>query len=690
MNAFVDGVTYLLVDPQTSSGGVYHGDTRHLSTLSVTVDDVDLHALDETPYRPSRRVCRYADVGSSINEVTDAVDGKQATTVLERRQEVTEGLFAETVTVHNCSSRTRTPTVDVEFGVDFADIFEVRGLDDGVERDVDADADARSVTYAYTARAGEVGEHEPNPGAEGTAPRADSGETTPRADSRETTPRPDSEGAITLETAVRFDAAPQSLRPGRARFEPTLQSQESWTVSVEVVPGGDVSTVHRAGERVDPFVVDGAVETGNDDYDRTFAQARRDVRALTTNTDHGLVPLAGAPWFVTVFGRDSLLTAHQLVSFAPDLARGTLRYLAAHQGTETDECSDEAPGKILHEVRRGELARFASVPETCFYGTVDATPLWVVLLHELWRWTDDDGVVEELWPNLTAALEWIDRTVAAVGDDPFLHYESFGTSGVVHKTWRDSATGVQFADGTQVTPPLASAAVQGFVYDAYTRAAELSSAVRGDEGFASDRRQRARDLQDRFDDAFWMADRDHYATALTAEGDPVDSATSNMGHCLWSGIVPSHRAASVADRLLAPDMFSGWGVRTTSADEAGYSPVSYHAGSVWPHDNVIAAQGLARYDLHDAAQSVALAQLDAYSQLDGNAIPELFCGFDDSRPPVPYPSACRPQAWAAAAPFGLLEALFGLEPGDGRGPVLGHDPERLSRDALAGVLDHWR
>jgi glycogen debranching enzyme len=442
-------------------------------------------------------------------------------------------------------------------------------------------------------------------------------------------------------------------------------------------------------DRLDPFVVDGPIETGTPAYDETFAGARRDLRALATRTDHGPVPLAGAPWFVTVFGRDALLASYLSLPVAPSLAAGTLRYLAAHQGRNGDDARDEAPGKILHEVRRGELARTRAIPQTPYYGSVDATPLWVTLLHETWRWTGDDGLVTDLWATLEAALDRLERAVAAVGENPFLYYRSTGAGGVVHKLWRDSANGVQYADGRGAEPPLAGAAVQGYLHDALDRAADLAAAVRGDEEHAADLAERAEALAAAFDEAFWLPERRFYAAALTADERRVDAVTSTAGHCLWAGVVPDRRAGTVAERLLEPDLSSGWGLRTLGADEAGYSPTSYHAGGVWPHDNAIAALGLARYGCDEAAAAVAADQFDAFAALDGRSLPELFCGFDDASPPVPYPSACRPQAWAAASPYGLLRALSDLEPGTGAATVAAPGSHPVAPDAVDPVADHW-
>ncbi|WP_135533486.1 amylo-alpha-1,6-glucosidase [Halostella pelagica] len=702
MNTLVDGVTYLVADDRSDAGGLYHGDTRYLLPLAVDVAGIDLTLVSDDRRPPTRRTRRYASVGTTVNEISDTVTTKHATVALTRRQTVTEGAVVEQFDLHNHFPEERTFEVTVRFDADFTDIFEVRGIHEATDRAVSTTVDDRTVTFASDQADGNGG-------------------TTP------------------LETTVTFDAEPTRLDHCTATFSPTLSPQERWRTTVEVVPRGE-STVratpspagdgaaesgegavgetsnvdsdgplsetsngdaHRErvaadegrpetpGTRRDgPFILDGPIRTGNAEYDRIFRQARRDVSALTTVTDQGPVPLAGAPWFVTVFGRDSLLSSYSLLPVAPALARGTVRYLAARQGTCTDERRDESPGKILHEIRRGELARTGAIPQTPYYGSVDATPLWAVLLHETWRWTGDDELVTDLWGALDAALDWIERQVEAVGDNPFLYYRELGLGGVVHKVWRDSANGVQHTDGTQASPPLASAAVQGYVYDALTRAAELASVVRGDDELASDLTARAAALAARFDEAFWMPDREFYAAALTADGRQVDTVVSTVGHCLWSGIVPDRRGDAVADRLLDPALFSGWGLRTLSADDDGYSPVSYHAGGVWPHDNALVALGLARYERHDAAETVAAAQLDALSRIDGESAPELFCGFDGVVDPVPYPSACRPQAWAAAAPFAFLRAVFDLGPGP-FDPCSVREPDAFSSNAAVPVVDAW-
>jgi glycogen debranching enzyme len=512
-----------------------------------------------------------------------------------------------------------------------------------------------------------------------------------------------------LQSTVSFSDRPDELVPGRATFELTLPPQASRTLSFAVIPSrGQPETDADAGDGDDPLATrrfdraaatqpsisplfeseEGPITTGDQRYDRSFAQAARDLTALTTATEHGPVPVAGTPWFATVFGRDALLTAYLSLPVAPDLAVGSLRYLAANRGQTTNPERDEEPGKILHELRQGELAARGAIPHSPYYGTIDATPLWVVLLHETYRWTGDDELVESLWPALEQALGWIETATARTGDDPFLYYRQTDESGVVHKAWRDTTRSVQFADGQAVAEPLASVEVQGYVYDALSRAATLYREVKGDDERATELESRARRLRSQFDATFWLPDNEFFGAALTVGGDVVDTDTSNVGHCLWSGVVPEERQAAVVERLLSEELFTGWGVRTMGKPASGFDPVSYHTGSVWPHDTAVVSLGLANEGFHGAAERVATGLLEASTRFDYNRLPELFCGFDDSRSPVPYPAACTPQAWAAGAPFGLLRALFALEPGD-QSVRIGRTPDALANATVDPITDAW-
>jgi glycogen debranching enzyme len=359
-----------------------------------------------------------------------------------------------------------------------------------------------------------------------------------------------------------------------------------------------------------------------------------------------------------------LIAAYQALPMTAEPAAATLRYLADYQATEVDEFRAAAPGKILHELRRGELTVRGDVPHSPYYGTIDATALFVVLLHEIWSRTDDDELLEDLWENLEAALEWLE-TYGDADSDGFLEYPTEGHEGLTHRAWKDSNDGIVHPDGSHPTGPLAVAEVQGYYYDALSRAAALYR-HRGETEAASDLDARATDLAARFDEAFWLPEESFYAVALDGDGDPIESVTTNPGQCLWSGIVPPERADEVIDRLVADDMFSGWGIRTLSSDHDAYNPQSYHLGSVWPHDTSLVVLGMANYGRLDAAKTVTEGLIDGATERGNDRLPELFAGFDRERSslPIEYGEACEPQAWAAGAPLaciGAIEGAYDLE-----------------------------
>jgi glycogen debranching enzyme len=391
-------------------------------------------------------------------------------------------------------------------------------------------------------------------------------------------------------------------------------------------------------------------------------RSRADLLELRLDTEHGPTFAAGVPWFATEFGRDSLLAAYQAVDLVPEVAKGTCRFLAAHQAEAADEFRAAEPGKILHEFRHGEAAERGSVPHSPYYGTVDATALFVVVAHEAWRRTGDRAFVEHVWSAVDRALDWIDDA-----RDPFLGYPADHEGpGLTHQAWKDSGDGIMTPDGSHPAGPLAVAEVQGYVYDAKRRAADLARSVVGDETRAAALDAEATALRRAFDEAFWLPEESFYAVALDGTDDPVRTVASNPGHCLWSGIVPEARADAVVDRLVGEDLYSGWGIRTVSSDHPVYNPQSYHLGSVWPHDSSIAALGMARYGRLDAARRVADGLVDVAAERGTRRLPELFAGFprDETDAPIEYGTACEPQAWAAAAPIACHRAARGdVRPG---------------------------
>jgi glycogen debranching enzyme len=407
--------------------------------------------------------------------------------------------------------------------------------------------------------------------------------------------------------------------------------------------------------------------------EQTWTSSLADLAALRLRwTGSGMIPAAGLPWFMTLFGRDTLIAAFQTLPLGPEAAEAALRALAESQAGADDPVRDAEPGKIVHEIRRGKTALVWS---DRYYGTVDATPLFLVLLSELWRWSGDDAIVRELEGNARRALAWIDA--ADRDGDGFVEYLRRAPNGLDNQNWKDSHDSMVFRDGSEARAPIAPVEVQGYVYDAKLRMAELAGAVWGDEETAARLRREAAALREAFDAAFWLPDLGWYALGLDADKRPIDALASNMGHLLTSGLVPRERVAAVADRLTAGPLWSGWGVRTLAADEAAFDPLAYHNGTIWPHDNSLIAFGLARSGRTEEAQRVVRALLDCAPFFD-HRLPELFAGYErrGDDPPAVVPTSARPQAWAAGTPVLLLRALLGLEPDRAAGLL------RVGADAL--------
>jgi glycogen debranching enzyme len=373
------------------------------------------------------------------------------------------------------------------------------------------------------------------------------------------------------------------------------------------------------------------------------------------------VMAAGAPWFMTLFGRDSLITSWMALIVDPDLAMGTLQTLARFQGEQVDPRTEEEPGRILHEMRFGESSSLSLGGGRRYYGSADATPLFVMLLGELRRWGLAREAVDELLPHADRALQWIEDFGDRDGDG-YVEYQRASDRGLLNQGWKDSHDAIRYANGEVAKPPIALAEIQGYVYNAYLARAHFAMEV-GDEAVHRRYSQKALDLRTAFNRDFWLDDRGYIALGLDAEKKPIDSVTSNPGHCLWTGILDEDKGRAVAERIMSDELFTGWGVRTLSRSNPGYNPISYHCGSVWPHDSAIAAAGLMRYGYVEDAQRVMMGLIDA-GVAQGGRLPELFAGIDRSELPmvVSYPTSCSPQAWAAASPLLFLRTFLRLNP----------------------------
>ena len=610
--------------------GLYYRDTRFLSNYRLKISARDPILLSSSG---ERVYVSHVDLTNPdlYDEERDPVP--QHTLNIRRIRAIKDRLY-ERIRVKNYNPFRIEIDITLTFGADFADIFEVRGL-------------SRQTRGTY----------EP-----------------PRSGDRWLEFGYHGEDEVRRRTRIEFGVTPQRVEIrgdlAEASFRVRLAGHETKTVSLTVEP---IVGQSRAAPADFDEVVHGLrhsyedwehectrIRTDNELFDQLLVRGLRDLRALYTKTDGGGIIAAGIPWYVAAFGRDTLITAHQMLMLSPGPARDSLQVLAGHQGTKVNDWRDEEPGKILHEIRKGELAGAGLLPHTPYFGSVDATPWFLILLAQYFRWTNDLGFVKEMLPAAEAALRWIDEYGDLDGDG-FVEYRSRSSRGLRNHGWKDAHDSVMHADGSMAEPPIALAEVQAYVYMARTRMADVYSALEDYER-AVRLRDQATVLRRRFQEAFWVEEDGFFAGALDGDKRPVRTPVSNPGHGLYCGILEPGRAEVVARRLFEPDMFSGWGIRTMSKDAAGYNPMSYHNGTVWPHDNALIAAGLKRYGFLDQTNRVATAMFEAAQFADYLRLPELFCGFTrrTPSPPVQYPVACSPQAWAAGAPFLLLQAMLGI------------------------------
>ncbi|NDY41353.1 amylo-alpha-1,6-glucosidase [Dissulfurirhabdus thermomarina] len=611
--------------------GIYHEDTRHLSRLEIRLNDRRPLLLYSTV--KSDNTLLTVDLANPDFEVPGEGRIPQGAVHVFRSKVLHGGACIEHIRLHNYACCPVAFTLEVFFDADFADIFEVRGTERRARgRDLAPRVRRDTVIFGYRGRDG-----------------------------------------VVRRTWVTSDPAPTEAWAGGFRYRVRLPARGATDIYLRVACQADETRVRdlaAAYRDIYTGLQQGVaaswhrqcyVSTSNEQFNDWLNRAYADLRMLTTPTGHGLYPYAGVPWFSTVFGRDGIWTGLECLWHNPDLARGVLRYLAAFQADDEDPATDAQPGKILHEVRRGEMARTGEVPFGRYYGSVDATPLFVVLAGAYFGRTGDREFLRELWPHVQRAIEWID-TYGDVDGDGFVEYARRTPRGLVNQGWKDSEDAVFHADGTLARGPVALCEVQGYVYEAKRAAARLARALEA-PGAAERWEAEARLLRDRVEAAFWWPERGTYVLALDGEKRPCRVAASNPGHLLFSGLPDRRRAAELAQTFLAPAFFSGWGVRTLAETECRYNPMSYHNGSVWPHDNAIIAAGLARYGHKVEAARILAGLFDASIFMDLHRLPELFCGFA-RRPgegPTHYPVACLPQAWASGAVFLLLQAVLGLE-----------------------------
>ena len=659
----LDGNTFVVCDERgdiealpSEPTGLFAFDTRFLSTWVLTINGQKLNPLsiDDLQYFESRF---FLVPGTG----TVYIDAKLS---VIRQRAVGHG-FHEELTILNHEDQQVDLEVRIDAASDFADLFEIK---DALKKlgsyEVSVDDGNLRLTY----------------------------------------------GRESFRRETRISAsAPVAIDEKGLTFKVRLAPHGRWTTDLEVVtalagPGGSyVRPKYSRGrtearpnmERsLDRWIADApTLQSDWEPFRMIYRRSLVDLAALRFSPPVAggkSLPAAGLPWFMTMFGRDSIFTSLQALPFTPELAATTLRVLGDWQGSRRDDFRDEDPGRILHEMRYGEMAAFEERPHSPYYGSVDATPLYVILLDEYERWSGDRKLVRELEYEARAALNWIDEYADLMGNGYISYKRRNEQSGLENQAWKDSWNSIAYSDGRLPDFPRATCELQGYAYDAKMRGARLARLVWKDEAYAATLEAQAADLKRRFNRDFWIPDKEHFALALDADGSQVDSLASNIGHLLWSGIVDASKAKAVVGHLMGPRMYSGWGIRTMATGEGRYNPIGYHLGTVWPFDNSFIAWGLRRYGFKEEAARVASGILDAAVVFEGR-LPEAFGGYERSvtKYPVRYPTACSPQAWSTGAPLLLLRTMLGLEPtGDHLvvDPVL---PESIGHVELLDIPGRW-
>ena len=651
----VEGPAFLVCDLGGSVSaehgeGLFFRDTRFLSSYSVRVNGDEPEPLARSMAEP------YS--ATFISRSLPPAGRADSDLLIERRRYVGRGM-REDLLIRNFGEEPAYCALEMVVGADFADLFTVKEGRGSATPDVAVDNADGAIVFSYR------------------------------------------NGGHRRSLRVAF-TVPAVLHGDSARWEVIIASRSAWSLCTQFICGID-------GDEIEPRWLVGqpvtraapaermaawrrsvpVVDTDHDGLRSVVARGSEDLgslRIFDPDYPERTVVAAGAPWFMTLFGRDSLISAYMALLVDPELALGTLQTLARFQGTEVNPGNEEEPGRILHEMRFGDTSSLSLGGGPIYYGTADATPLFVMLLGELRRWGLAREAVDNLLPAADRAIEWME-TFGDRDGDGYIEYQRASDRGLRHQGWKDSTGGIRFSDGRLADPPIALAEVQGYAYSAYLARA-FFAAEQGDNALSSHMRTRAAELKAAFNRDFWLEDRGWLAMGLDRDKKPIDALASNMGHCLWTGILDADKAGAVAKRLSGTEMFSGWGVRTLGSSMTGYNPVSYHCGSVWPHDSAITAAGLMRYGYTKEAHRVIMGVIDAGSA-QGGRLPELYSGLERIEHPlvVPYPTACSPQAWSAASPLLMLRTLLRLDPWVPRGKVWLHPalPEQVGRLRVGGI-----
>jgi glycogen debranching enzyme len=645
--------------------GLYHQGTRFISNMQLRLNQL-------RPVLLSSNV-KYENESLSVDLTNPAMDDSSGQPVqqgmvhLLRAKFLQDGVFHENITLHNYGQETCHLQLQFVFEGDFKDIFEVRGMK-----------------------------------------RKQGGELYPGHVLNESEVQLTYKGLdnIKRKALLRFRPYPDSLQPQSALFNITLPAKQSFSIQYAIslqvgeeplLPAESYTQAYNkmTRELQHSRHIIAHVHTSNEQFNHWLNRSKNDLLSLLAHTPKGLYPYAGVPWYNTIFGRDGIITALSTLWIAPDIAKGVLLFLADKQAIQENPLIDAEPGKILHEMRYGEMAATGEIPFREYYGSIDATPLFIILAGQYLQRTNDLMLIAGIWENIRAALHWIDR-YGDIDGDGFVEYARKAASGLANQGWKDSHDAVSYANGELAASPIALCEVQGYVYEAKLQAAGIARRL-GHEAMAQQLEAAAAQLQKRFSEQFWDEALGTYVLALDGYKRPCRVISSNAGHCLYSGIATPEQAARTAEVLMREDMFTSWGIRTLSAKEKRYNPMSYHNGSVWPHDTAIIAAGFARYDMTDKAMRLMQGLFDASLFIHLQRLPELFCGFHsrNGEAPTAYPVACSPQAWAVAAVYLLLQSCLRVSVDAAAKQLRFHKPQLpsylhyLKIDNLPAGKDHF-
>jgi glycogen debranching enzyme len=611
------------------SQGIYHHGTRHVARLELNINGHRPMLLSSSPREDNQMLIVDLTNPDLPSENENMI--LRGTIHILRSKFLWQAAYHEKIELKNFGLEPVSFTIEIACDADFADIFEVRGSvrehRGGKDETI---AKKEQIVFSYRGL-DDVQRH----------------------------------------TKIHFNPEPQSLRNSTAVYEIYLLPKQEIELEIEMTFGqneedpvpmhfeNSKNIMNNYMERISHYCAD--ILTSSEQFNNWVTRSKTDLITMTSQTHHGLYPYAGVPWYSTPFGRDGIITAMECLWVEPELAKGVLHYLANTQAQDFNDFQDAEPGKIFHETRGGEMAALGEIPFKLYYGTIDATPLFISLAGAYLERTNDLPTIMKIWPNIKKAIHWIDA-YGDVDGDGFVEYKTKSSKGLTNQGWKDSQDAIFYEDGRLAEDPIALCEVQGYVYDAKIQACHIAK-VLGHHEIASRLEAEAARLKENFNRMFWSESKQTYVIALDGKKNPCNVLSSNAGHCLFSGIATPERAAIIAKNLLGETMFSGWGIRTISTQEQRYNPMSYHNGSIWPHDNAMIAYGFSRYNLMNEALQVLAGTFDTTEYMEHQRLPELFCGFErqKGKSPTSYPVACSPQAWSVGAVFLMIQACLGMK-----------------------------